>query len=157
MDVLLINGANLNTLGTREPSLYGHATLQDVQDGVIAQGAEADLTVECFQSNYEGAIIERLHAARTDGTRFVIINPGAFTHTSIAIRDAFTAAQVPFCEVHISNLHRREDFRHHSYLSDLAEGVMTGFGTLGYTLAMTYVIDALAKAARPPGEPVPES
>jgi len=146
MDVLLVNGPNLNMLGTREPHIYGSTTLADVEERVTAQGAAAGLTVEAFQSNYEGAIIERLHAARTDGTRFVIINPGAFTHTSVAIRDAFQAAAVPFCEVHISNVYKRESFRHHSYLSDIAVGVMAGYGTLGYTLAMTFVIDQLAAA-----------
>lgn len=146
MDVLLINGPNLNMLGTREPHIYGSTTLADVEENVTAQGAAVGLTVEAFQSNYEGAIIERLHAARTDGTRFVIINPGAFTHTSVAIRDAFQAAAVPFCEVHISNVYKRESFRHHSYLSDIAVGVLVGCGTLGYTLAMTFVIDQLTAA-----------
>ena len=144
MDVLLINGPNLNMLGTREPAIYGSKTLADVERSVQAQGEAAGLSVEAFQSNYEGAIIERLHAARTDGTRFVIVNPGAFAHTSIAIRDAFQAAEVPFCEVHISNVHKREPFRHHSYLSDIAVGVMAGYGTLGYNLAMTFVIETLA-------------
>jgi 3-dehydroquinate dehydratase-2 len=144
--ILLINGPNLNLLGTREPHIYGTATLADVEASVIAQGEAAGLAVQTFQSNFEGAIIERLHAARTDGTDFVIINPGAFTHTSVAIRDAFQAAAVPFCEVHISNVYARESFRHHSYLSDLAVGVMAGFGTLGYNLAMTFVIDKLGKA-----------
>jgi 3-dehydroquinate dehydratase-2 len=144
MSVLLINGPNLNTLGTREPEIYGSTTLADVEASVRAQGEAAGIEVACFQSNYEGAIIERLHAARTDGTQFVIINPGAFTHTSVAIRDAFGAADVPFCEVHISNVHAREPFRHHSYLSDKAVGVMAGFGTLGYNLAMTFVIDRLS-------------
>ena len=108
-----------------------------------ALAAAAGVGVDCFQSNHEGAIIDRLHAARTEGTRFVIINPGAFTHTSIAIRDAFQAAAVPFVEVHISNVHAREPFRHHSYLSDIAVGVIAGLGTRGYTLAMEFVLDRL--------------
>lgn len=145
MSVLIINGPNLNLLGTREPEIYGSASLADIEAGLRAQGESAGVAVECFQSNYEGAIIERLHAARTDGTRFVIINPGAFTHTSVAIRDAFAAAEVPFCEVHISNVHKREPFRHQSYLSDLAVGVMVGFGTQGYALAMAFVLAELAK------------
>jgi 3-dehydroquinate dehydratase-2 len=145
MSVLIINGPNLNLLGTREPEIYGSASLADIEAGLRAQGESAGVAVECFQSNYEGAIIERLHAARTDGTQFVIINPGAFTHTSVAIRDAFAAAEVPFCEVHISNVHKREPFRHQSYLSDLAVGVMVGFGTQGYALAMAFVLAELAK------------
>jgi 3-dehydroquinate dehydratase-2 len=143
MDVLVINGPNLNTLGTREPEVYGSTTLAVIEAGLVAQGAAAGLDVDTFQSNHEGAIIDRLHAARTDGTRFVIINPGAFTHTSVAIRDAFAAVEIPFCEVHISNVHAREEFRRHSYLADLAVGVLTGFGAFGYTMAMEFVIDQL--------------
>ncbi len=147
MSVLLVNGPNLDTLGTREPQIYGSATLADVEASVVEQGRAAGVEVQCFQSNWEGAIIERLHAARTDGTEFVIINPGAFTHTSIAIRDAFQAAGVPFCEVHISNVHRREPFRHHSYLSDIAVGVLTGFGVQGYNLALAFVIERLREGS----------
>jgi len=143
MSVLLVNGPNLNLLGQREPEVYGTTTLPQIEDAVRALGAAAGVGVDCFQSNHEGAIIDRLHAARTDGTRFVIINPGAFTHTSIAIRDAFQAAAVPFVEVHISNVHAREPFRHHSYLSDIAVGVIAGLGTRGYTLAMEFVLDRL--------------
>ncbi len=146
MDVLVINGPNLNTLGTREPDIYGSVTLPEIEAALIAQGAAAGLSVDTFQSNHEGAIIDRLHAARGDGTRFIIVNPGAFTHTSVAIRDAFAAIAVPFCEVHISNIHAREEFRRHSYLSDLAVGVMFGFGTHGYTLAMDFVTRRLAAA-----------
>ncbi|MFT4108132.1 type II 3-dehydroquinate dehydratase [Propionicimonas sp.] len=143
MDVLVINGPNLNTLGTREPDIYGATTLAVIEAGLVAQGAAAGLDVDTFQSNHEGAIVDRLHAASMDGTRFVIINPGAFTHTSIAIRDAFAAVALPFCEVHISNVHAREAFRQHSYLSDVAVGVMAGFGVFGYTMAMDFVIDRL--------------
>lgn len=143
MDVLVINGPNLNLLGTREPGIYGQTTLPEVEAALIAQGAAGGLSVDTFQSNHEGGILDRIHAARTDGTRFVIINPGAFTHTSVAIRDALVAAEVPFCEVHISNVYAREEFRRHSYLSDLAEGVLAGFGTRGYTMAMDYVIERL--------------
>lgn len=145
MDVLVINGPNLNTLGTREPEVYGTTTLADIEAGLLAQGAAANLTVDTFQTNHEGEIVDRLHAARDEGVRFVIINPGAFTHTSVAIRDAFAAVAIPFCEVHISNVHAREEFRKHSYLSDLAVGVITGFGARGYTMAMDYVIDRLSK------------
>ena len=98
---------------------------------------------------HEGAIVDRLHAARSEGTRFVIINPGAFTHTSVAIRDAFAAVAIPFCEVHISNVHAREEFRRHSFLSDLAVGVLTGFGAFGYTMAMSYAIDRLTSSSAP--------
>lgn len=143
MDVLVINGPNLNTLGTREPEVYGTTTLADIEAGVVAQGAASGLSVATFQSNHEGDIVDRLHAARADSVRFVIINPGAFTHTSVAIRDAFAAVEIPFCEVHISNVHAREEFRKHSYLSDLAVGVLTGFGAYGYTMAMDFVIGRL--------------
>ena len=147
MSVLLVNGPNLNLLGTREPEVYGTTTLAEIEADLVAQGAAAGLDVATFQSNTEGAIIDRLHAARTDGTEFVIINPGAFTHTSIALRDAFQAVQLPFCEVHISNVHAREAFRHHSYLSDIAVGVMSGFGVYGYTMAMAYAVHRLRPAA----------
>ena len=146
MDVLVINGPNLNTLGTREPEIYGSTTLADIEAAVVAQGEAAGLSVACFQSNHEGEIVDRLHAARTEGVRFVIINPGAFTHTSVAIRDAFAAVAIPFAEVHISNVHAREEFRKHSYLSDLAVGVLTGFGAYGYTMAMGFVIGRLKGA-----------
>ncbi len=146
MDVLVINGPNLNTLGTREPEIYGSTTLAEIEAGLVAQGAAAGLEVDTFQSNHEGAIIDRLHEARADGTRFIIINPGAFTHTSIAIRDALAAVAVPFCEVHISNVHAREEFRRHSFLSDLAVGVMAGFGPQGYSLAMAYAVQRLSAA-----------
>ncbi|PKQ31324.1 MAG: type II 3-dehydroquinate dehydratase [Actinobacteria bacterium HGW-Actinobacteria-2] len=143
MDVLVINGPNLNTLGAREPEIYGTTTLADIEAAAVSQGEAAGLSVACFQSNHEGEIVDRLHAARTEGVRFVIINPGAFTHTSVAIRDAFAAVAIPFVEVHISNVHAREEFRKHSYLSDLAVGVLTGFGAQGYTMAMDHVIAVL--------------
>jgi 3-dehydroquinate dehydratase-2 len=146
MDVLVINGPNLNTLGTREPEIYGSTTLAEIEDGLRAQAGSAGLRLDTFQSNHEGEIIDRLHAARTDGTRFVIINPGAFTHTSVAIRDAFAAVAIPFVEVHISNVHAREEFRRHSYLSDLAVGVMAGFGVQGYSLALEFAITRLGIA-----------
>ena len=141
--VLVINGPNLNLLGTREPEIYGATTLAEVEDSLRAQGEALGVELSCFQSNHEGAIVDRIHAARTDGTRFVVINPGAYTHTSVAIRDAFSGVQLPFCEVHISNVHKREAFRHHSYLSDIAVGVMAGFGVMGYTLALEFVIAQL--------------
>lgn len=141
--VLVINGPNLNLLGSREPHVYGSTTLADVENGLRAQAQELELELECFQSNHEGAIVDRIHQARSDGVGFVIINPGAYTHTSIAIRDAFAGVDIPFVEVHISNVHRREVFRHHSYLSGIAVAVMAGFGTLGYSLALQFVASAL--------------
>lgn len=141
--ILVINGPNLNLLGTREPHIYGSTTLADVENGLRAQAKELGLELECFQSNHEGGIVDRIHEARTEGVKFVIINPGAYTHTSVAIRDAFGGVAIPFVEVHISNVHKREAFRHHSYLSDIAEAVMAGFGTLGYNLALQFVASKL--------------
>ncbi|TAH42358.1 MAG: type II 3-dehydroquinate dehydratase [Betaproteobacteria bacterium] len=137
--VLVINGPNLNLLGTREPHIYGSTTLADVENGLRAQAQELGLELECFQSNHEGAIVDRIHQARLEGVKFVLINPGAYTHTSVAIRDAIGGVAIPFVEVHISNVHKREAFRHHSYLSDVAEAVMAGFGTLGYNLALQFI------------------
>lgn len=137
--VLVINGPNLNLLGTREPHIYGSTTLADVEAGLRAQAKDLGLEMDCFQSNHEGAIVDRIHQARLDGVRFVLINPGAYTHTSVAIRDAFGGVAIPFVEVHISNVHKREAFRHHSYLSDIAEAVMAGFGTQGYNLALQFI------------------
>jgi 3-dehydroquinate dehydratase-2 len=148
MDVLVINGPNLNSLGTREPEVYGSTTLAEIEAGLVSRGEAAGLSVETFQSNHEGAIVDRLHQARAEGVRFVIINPGAFTHTSIAIRDAFAAVAIPFCEVHISNVHAREEFRRQSYLSDLAVGVMAGFGAQGYSLALDFVMAKLGAIPR---------
>lgn len=137
--VLVINGPNLNLLGTREPHIYGSTTLADVEAGLRAQAKDLGLEMDCFQSNHEGAIVDRIHQARLEGVKFVLINPGAYTHTSVAIRDAFGGVAIPFVEVHISNVHKREAFRHHSYLSDIAEAVMAGFGTQGYNLALQFI------------------
>ncbi len=137
--VLVINGPNLNLLGTREPAIYGATTLADVEAGLRAQGEALGVEVLCFQSNHEGAIVDRIHAARGEGVGWILINPGAYTHTSVAIRDALAGVAIPFVEVHISNVHRRESFRHHSYLSDVAEAVMAGFGTQGYGLALQFI------------------
>ncbi len=146
MDVLLINGPNLNLLGTRKPEFYGSTTLADVEASFRRQGAERGLQVDCFQSNHEGAIIDRIHQCRTDGTRFIVINPGAFTHTSVAIRDAFEGAEVPFVEVHISNVHARDSFRHHSFLSPVAAGIVVGCGVYGYSMALDLCAHRLASA-----------
>ena len=141
--VLVINGPNLNLLGTREPHIYGSTTLADVENGLRAQGEALGVEVLCFQSNHEGAIVDRIHAARTEGVEWILINAGAYTHTSVAIRDALAGVAIPFVEVHISNVHKREAFRHHSYLSDIAEAVMVGFGTQGYGLALQFVAGRL--------------
>jgi 3-dehydroquinate dehydratase-2 len=136
MKVLLINGPNLNLLGTREPATYGSATLADVEAMCRDEAGRLDLSLDAFQSNHEGALIDRIHAARHEGVGFIVINPGAFTHTSVALRDALAGVAIPFIEVHISNVHRREAFRHHSYLSDIADGVIVGLGIDGYRLAL---------------------
>ena len=141
--VLVINGPNLNLLGTREPHIYGSTTLADVENGLRAQGEALGVEVLCFQSNHEGAIVDRIHAARTEGVGWILINAGAYTHTSVAIRDALAGVAIPFVEVHISNVHKREAFRHHSWLSDVAEAVMVGFGTQGYGLALQFVAGRL--------------
>ena len=141
--VLVINGPNLNLLGTREPHIYGSTTLADVENGLRAQGEALGVEVLCFQSNHEGAIVDRIQAARSEGVGWILINAGAYTHTSVAIRDALAGVAIPFVEVHISNVHKREPFRHHSYLSDLAEAVMAGFGTPGYGLALQYIVSRL--------------
>ena len=132
--LLLLNGPNLNLLGTREPAVYGAATLADVEAMCRAEGHALGVEVHAFQSNHEGALIDRVHAARTEGIDFIVINPGAFTHTSIALRDAFAGVAIPFIEVHISNVHKREPFRHHSYFSDLAAGVIVGLRHRGLSL-----------------------
>ena len=140
MSILVLNGPNLNLLGTREPQVYGSTTLEEISAELIALAAKAGTKLECFQSNHEGALIDRIHATRLDGAQFAIINPGAFTHTSVAIRDAFSGVALPFIEVHLSNVYKREPFRHHSYLSDIAVGVICGLGVHGYRLALDYAL-----------------
>lgn len=137
-NILVLHGPNLNLLGTREPQVYGSLTLADI-DGRLQELASAHgAAVSAFQSNHEGQLVDRIQAARADGTEFIIINAGAYTHTSVAIRDALAAVALPFIEVHISNVYRREAFRHHSYLSDLAIGVIAGLGAQGYEAALRY-------------------
>ena len=138
--LLLLNGPNLNLLGTREPAVYGSETLADVERAATAQAAAADATIECFQSNHEGALIDRIHAAKTDGVDAIVINPAGLTHTSVALRDAFAAVEIPFVEVHISNVHQREPFRHHSFLSAIAAGTICGLGTDGYRYAIDFAL-----------------
>ena len=130
--ILLLNGPNLNLLGTREPETYGTDTL----DSIVAELRATDPELAAFQSNSEAELIERIHAARDDGTQFILINPAAFTHTSVALRDALAAVAIPFIEIHLSNPHRREPFRHTSYFSDMAEGVVSGFGKNSYIYAL---------------------
>jgi 3-dehydroquinate dehydratase II len=134
--ILLLNGPNLNLLGTREPDTYGHATLSAIVGDLAAIAQAQGHELASFQSNAEHALIERIHAARADGTAFILINPAAFTHTSIALRDALLAVALPFIELHLSNVHAREPFRHHSYFSDVAVGVISGFGADSYWLAL---------------------
>ncbi|KAF4945345.1 hypothetical protein FSARC_14442 [Fusarium sarcochroum] len=140
--LLLINGPNLNLLGTREPHIYGSTTLQDVQNDAQKQASDLSATLESFQANSEGAIVDRIHEARGQ-VDAVIINAGAYTHTSVAIRDALVGVDIPFVEVHITNVHARESFRHHSYLCDKAEAVICGLGVFGYTAAIEYAVKHL--------------
>jgi 3-dehydroquinate dehydratase-2 len=140
MNVLVLHGPNLNLLGTREPAVYGSVTLPDIDRELTQIAKEAGTSLQTLQSNHEGVLIDRVHAARTDGTDFIVINPGAFTHTSVALRDAFAGVAIPFVEVHLSNVHRREAFRHHSYFSELAEGVIVGLGAQGYYLALRFAL-----------------
>ena len=144
-DILVLNGPNLNLLGSREPEVYGTVTLEQISQQLIHLAASAGLSLEHFQSNAEHCLIDRIHQAAAEGVRYMLINPAAFTHTSIAIRDALLGVAIPFIEVHLSNIHRREPFRHHSYLSDIAEGVIVGLGPGGYELALTAVIQTLEK------------
>jgi 3-dehydroquinate dehydratase-2 len=137
--LLLINGPNLNLLGTREPEVYGHMTLSDIETALKKQAREEGFDLLTFQSNHEGGLIDRIHQARTEHVNGIVINPGGYTHTSVAIRDALAGVAIPFVEVHLSNIHRREAFRHHSYFSDLAEGVICGMGWLGYTYALRHL------------------
>lgn len=134
--LLVLNGPNLNLLGSREPATYGAQTLADIRSDCEACAAGFGHALDFFQSNAEHVLIERIHSARTDGTAFIVINPAAFTHTSVALRDALLAVAIPFIEVHLSNVHAREPFRHHSYFSDVAVGVICGLGAQGYVLAL---------------------
>ncbi len=148
MSILVINGPNLNLLGTREPQVYGQTSLAMIEAELTQIAADAGVSLSCFQSNHEGALIDRIHAARTDGCEFVLINPGGLTHTSVALRDALAGVALPFIEVHISNVHQREPFRHHSYLSAIAVGVICGLGVNGYRLALQHALSLRAPAAR---------
>ena len=143
MNILVINGPNLNLLGLREPAIYGSRTYADLVLLIRAEAKVLGVSVEFVQSNHEGAIVERIHAAHQQGVGAIIINPAAYTHTSVALRDALAAVSIPFVEVHLSNVHAREPFRHHSYFSDLAVGVICGLGHQGYLLALEYLLNKL--------------
>ncbi|MDY0137080.1 MAG: type II 3-dehydroquinate dehydratase [Thiomicrospira sp.] len=141
--ILVLNGPNLNMLGRREPHIYGRQTLANVIEELEALADDYAIRLWHFQSNAEHELIQRIHLAMDDGTDFIIINPAAFTHTSVALRDALAAVNIPFIEVHLSNVHKREAFRHHSYFSDLAVGVIVGLGTDGYRFALEAAIKHL--------------
>jgi 3-dehydroquinate dehydratase-2 len=142
--LLLLHGPNLNLLGTREPEVYGRATLAEIDADLTARAQAAGHALTAFQSNAEHALVERVQAARSDGTDFILINPAAFTHTSVALRDALAAVALPFIEIHLSNPYRREPFRHHSYFSDLAVGVICGFGVDSYRYALDAALRRLS-------------
>ncbi|MFA5598101.1 MAG: type II 3-dehydroquinate dehydratase [Pusillimonas sp.] len=138
--ILVLHGPNLNLLGTREPGIYGNQTLADINARLSQVCEQAGAGLAVFQSNHEGELVDRIQATRHDETEFIIINAGAYTHTSVAIRDALAGVGLPFIEVHISNVHKREPFRHHSYLSDQAVGVVVGLGAYGYEAAVRYAL-----------------
>jgi 3-dehydroquinate dehydratase II len=143
--VLVLNGPNLNLLGTREPAIYGARSLSDIESELAEIARRWHAEVVFFQSNHEGALVERIQATRLDGTDFLIVNAGALTHTSVAVRDALAAVGLPFVEVHLSNVHKREAFRHHSYLSDIALGTIVGLGPAGYRFALEFALEHSAK------------
>lgn len=144
--LLLLNGPNLNLLGTREPEKYGNKTLASIEQQLSAYAKTKQVELTCFQSNAEHELIEQIHCCRTNKIDFIIFNPAAFTHTSIALRDALLAVDIPFIEIHLSNTHQREKFRQHSYFSDIAVGVIIGLGSTGYQLALQAAIHKLDKA-----------
>lgn len=141
--VLVIHGPNLNLLGQREPDVYGHLTLEDINKQLKTQAQESAIQLDTFQSNWEGAIVDRIHQAQEENIQFIIINPAALTHTSVAVRDALLGVAIPFIEVHLSNVHAREAFRHHSFLSDKAVGVICGLGAQGYSFALAHATQKL--------------
>jgi 3-dehydroquinate dehydratase II len=146
--LLVLHGPNLNLLGAREPGVYGNVTLQQIDEALVDRAKQAGIELATFQSNHEGQLVDRIHAARAENVEFILINPAAYTHTSVAIRDALKGVDIPFVEIHLSNVHRREPFRHHSYLSDVAEGVVCGFGWKGYLYALEFALDRLASGSR---------
>ena len=145
--ILVLNGPNLNLLGTREPEIYGSASLEEIMEEVGAHAVQHDCTIETLQSNSESELVDRIHQAREDEVEFILFNPGALTHTSIALRDALLGTSIPFIEVHLSNIFAREEFRQVSYLSDIALGVISGLGAQGYVLALQAAVAWLEKNA----------
>jgi 3-dehydroquinate dehydratase-2 len=145
--LLVLHGPNLNLLGTREPEIYGSDTLADINARLEAEARAAGHELVCRQSNAEHELVELIHQAKPQGVRFIVFNPGAYTHTSIALRDALLGVSIPFVEVHLSNVHAREPFRQHSYLSDVARGVITGLGARGYSFALQYAMGTLEPGA----------
>ena len=145
--VLVVHGPNLNLLGAREPEIYGRETLEDINSRLSTVAKAADVDLHCFQSNHEGALVERIQQAGREGVDFIVINPAAYTHTSVALRDALGAVRIPFIEVHLSNVHAREAFRRQSYFSDLAVGTICGLGSQGYEMALAYAARTQAKPA----------
>ncbi|WP_018949202.1 type II 3-dehydroquinate dehydratase [Thioalkalivibrio sp. ALMg11] len=141
--ILLLNGPNLNLLGQREPERYGMQTLADIETDLKARTEQAGATLDCFQSNHEGDLIDRIHAASGEGVKHILINPGGLTHTSVSLRDALLGVAIPFYEIHISNIHARESFRQTSRLSDVAAGLVSGFGVIGYRLALDAALAAI--------------
>lgn len=139
-NILVIHGPNLNLLGTREPHIYGAQTLADINHHLVQLASDLGGVCNSFQSNSEGQLVDRIHAAAQEQVDYILINAGAYTHTSVAIRDALAAVAIPFVEVHLSNVHQRESFRQHSYLSDLAQGVIVGLGAYGYEAALRYAM-----------------
>jgi 3-dehydroquinate dehydratase II len=146
--VLLLNGPNLNLLGTREPHLYGRDTLAQIERRLAAQARAAGVRLECLQTNHEGVAVDRVQQAQRDGVGFIILNPAAFTYSSVALRDALTAVRIPFIEVHLSNIHAREAWRAHSHFTAVAVGSILGLGSRGYDLALEYAIGRLKEGAR---------
>ena len=146
--VLVLHGPNLNLLGSREPDIYGRTTLADIHVAMDARARADGVRIESFQSNSEGGLIDRVQAAGAEGIEYIILNPGGYTHTSVALRDALAAVRIPFVEVHLSNIHAREAFRHRSYFSDLAIGTICGFGAASYSLALEAVLDRLRLTPR---------
>jgi 3-dehydroquinate dehydratase-2 len=144
--ILVLSGPNLNLLGRREPSVYGHATLDDIHVQLQAQADASGHRLAHFQSNHEGALIDRIHAARDEGVAWILINPGGLTHSSVSLRDALLGVEIPYIELHLSNIHARESFRHRSLLADRAAGVIMGFGPASYTLALTAALAGLGDA-----------
>jgi 3-dehydroquinate dehydratase-2 len=143
--ILVVNGPNLNLLGTREPDKYGSVTLVQIERELTEAARKAGAALACFQSNSEAALVDRIQQAASESVDFILINPAAYTHTSVAIRDALAAVRIPFIEIHLSNIHAREDFRRRSYFSDLAIGVVSGLGARGYSLALAYALDHAGK------------